>query len=475
MLYMVKTRKNRKNLKNLERKNKRFNIKIKGKPRIRKNNLEFDIQLIKKRVKKSKKINGGGGFYDECDITPLDHVDDLQRLITNATHRTSSLLLDSEVKELFSGTNNTTTYVICKDSATSEEPKLALRVYRYPVVINMDTNSCIFFHYSEYNFKNSEEINSIFNENILKEYRLQLQLCEQGVAPRIYSVFLEETNKLEQLMKISDSRDSRDSREKMKLKPSDLKNSEIFQPYTGTTKLFSLCSVMERVTLPEITEDYLEKMNELITQFSTVGIFLDIKPANTGMLGDRVTFIDFDTDFCATYEMLDIVKDESNEVFRKTKEFFRKIMVYIFYYFVLYHASSRLSPRLINKIFDHYLTPLIEVEDDEFLFMFSMLFGTQQLSTETKKSCLLKNLLFKEIYETYFLRINSPLVKKYPQQPIIKRFIKKVSTTEEFIFYDIDSMMRVDTPQLFRAKLPIRGRWTKPEYKFMHKLVVSEE
>ena len=402
---MIKTRKNKKNNK---RRNKRSDIKITGKPREYRNHIEYDF-VVNKLNNKSRKINGGGDFIGEaCDITPLDRMPDIPMVQELNLSKISS-------SGVFSGTYNTATYVECaKNAPIFFPPKLALRVYKYPVKYDPTTNNYLFFEDGNRDRYNTHKsIDDELTSTIYKEYELQIKLYLLGqFTPPIYSICMVDNEYLRSLLVNP-------------VNPFKLS-------YSKETTLYNVCAVMRQIkTISSLLHEgridplsIFHKMIELIDRFSQSGVFLDIKPGNTGVLDENCVFIDVDGSFSALFETLggQIVDME------KSKEFCKNVMKYIFFYFIIYFYKTVFTQRESKIIYDTFLLPL--VTNEEFLFEISLLY----VYNGCEKS-LLYTLLFKEILDAYLFREDIQKAfahTRFAQTHIIGKYLVPCETSEMY-------------------------------------------
>ena len=258
------TRKNRKNHKN---RNKRPNIKIKGEPRFYDNHIDVDIELFRKKWKKSRKRNGGGDFSKEnCDATPLTKPIGFDNIVEESIGVPIEFL-DGVNLESIDTTNNEGSGSVVKITKckppTSDVNEFALRISRTSVSID----------------QLSDEQNRQKFQPIVDEYNRQIELSRHNYTPKLFYVCFLHIKFIRNLLGPTHS------------------------ITVGTTgEQYCLCSVMEKVQT--ITEVNIEQVDDVIRLVDDVVktskiVFIDIKPENIGYNSKgQMVFLDVESKFC---------------------------------------------------------------------------------------------------------------------------------------------------------------------------------
>jgi len=243
------TRKNR---------NKRPNIKIKGEPRFYDNHIDIDIELFRKKWKKSRKRNGGGDFSKEkCDATPLTKPIGFDNIVAM-----DNLNLESIDTTNNEGSGSVVKITKCKPP-TSDVNEFALRISRTSVSID----------------QLSDEENRQKFQPIVDEYNRQIELSRHNYTPKLFYVCFLHIKFIRNLLGPTHS------------------------ITVGTTgEQYCLCSVMEKVQT--ITEVNIEQVDDVIRLVDDVVktskiVFIDIKPENIGYNSKgQMVFLDVESKFC---------------------------------------------------------------------------------------------------------------------------------------------------------------------------------
>ena len=391
---MGKTRKNRKNPK---KRNKRSNIKIKGKPRILKNYIEFDIEFIQKHMKKSRKINGGGDFtLDNCDFTQL-----IRPITIESIPKIADFNLDVlRMSKLEIGSNNNVKHVKCKHNEPSGAPSIVLRILTYPIRIENDK----FTFYKD--LTDNKDIISEINSSIIHEYNIQIHLSLLNLAPSIFSVFL---LKLERALMsdISISGSTRDNRNVQ----------EYLNTVPDSDNSYVLCCIMERVT-PLQEKDggkvtslkYFRDVRAAIEELSSKNfVHLDCKPDNMAIYAKtgKLIFIDFDPSFVCRQSTLPLNEymNESDIV-----AFCSDLMMYIFTYYVINFMRPGVAIESIKStVIDPIITKtfIFDKRDTPFLEIVAKIYLSQTDYRITKLLFPVNIWLF-EIFNAYVLKERIP-------------------------------------------------------------------
>ena len=314
------TRKNR---------NKRPNIKIKGEPRFYDNHIDVDIELFRKKWKKSRKRNGGGDFSKEnCDATPLtkpigfDNIvamDNLYRRRFESAPQRGALfksvtgnLVEESIGvpiEFLNGvnlqpidtTNNKGSGSIVKItkciSPTSDVNEFALRISRTSVSID----------------QLSDEENRQKFQPIVDEYNRQIELSRHNYTPKLFYVCFLHIKFIRNLLGPTHS------------------------ITVGTTgEQYCLCSVMEKVqTITEVNIEHVDDVIQLVDDVVKTSkiVFIDIKPENIGYNSKgQMVFLDVESKYCCRLSELSLDYMSSKDI----SSFCIFLMRYIFISFVKY-------------------------------------------------------------------------------------------------------------------------------------------
>ena len=289
------TRKNRKNHKN---RNKRPNIKIKGEPRFYDNHIDIDIELFRKKWKKSRKRNGGGDFSKEnCDATPLIQPIGFDNIVEESIGVPIEFLNGVNLQSIGhtnEGSGSIVTITKCKPP-TSDVNEFALRIFKTSVSIDQ---------------LNDEEQQF---QPIIDEYNRQIELSVYNYTPKLFYVCFLHIEFIRNLLGPTHS---------------------ISMGTRGDT--YFLCSVMEKVqTIRQVNIKHVVDVTRLVDDVvnNSKIVFIDIKPENIGYNSKgQMVFLDVESKYCCRLSELSLDYMSSKDISR----FCIILMKYIFISYVIY-------------------------------------------------------------------------------------------------------------------------------------------
>ena len=293
------TRKNRKNHKN---RNKRPNIKIKGEPRFYDNHIDIDIELFRKKWKKSRKRNGGGDFSKEnCDATPLTKPIGFDNIVEESIGTPIEFLNGVNLQSIGhtnEGSGSVVKITKCKPP-TSDVNEFALRISRTSVSID----------------QLSDEENRQKFQPIVDEYNRQIELSRHNYTPKLFYVCFLHIKFIRNLLGPTHS------------------------ITVGTTgEQYCLCSVMEKVqTITEVNIEHVDDVIQLVDDVVKTSkiVFIDIKPENIGYNSKgQMVFLDVESKYCCRLSELSLDYMSSSE---EISSFCIILMKYIFIWYVIYN------------------------------------------------------------------------------------------------------------------------------------------